>query len=162
MGEVVLPSNKPPPQLPLGLLEMHPDKGYSSDAVDVLIEVVKCYGTKIQEAELAALTKSVMAIIESPQAGNVVKKRGLAAIGTLLAHFSDPQLSSFVSQLIESFRNPYLTPVHRRYLIATIGTLARATPRPFGPYLKTLAPFVLSSRKLINTAAAGGILEKCL
>jgi cullin-associated NEDD8-dissociated protein 1 len=145
VGEVVLPSNKPPPQLPPGLLEMHPDKGYSSDAVDVLIEVVKCYGAKLQEPELAALTKSVMAIVESPQAGNVVKKRGLAAVGALLTHFSDIQLSVFVSQLIESFRNPHLTPVHRRYLIATIGTLARATPRSFGPYLKRLAPFVLSA-----------------
>ena len=145
VGKVVLQSNKPPPQLPPGLLEMHADKGYSSDAVDVLIEVVKCYGAKLQEAELVALSKSVMAIVESPQAGNVVKKRALAAIGALLTHFNDVQLSSFVSQLIESFRSPHLTPVHRRYLIATIGTLARATPNSFGPYLKTLAPFVLSA-----------------
>ena len=145
VGKVVLPQNKPTPQLPPGLLEMHPDKGYSSDAVDVLVEVVKCYGQKLQEPELVALSKSVMTIIESPQAGGVVKKRGLAAVGALLTHFGDMQLSAFVSLLIESFRGAHLTTVHRRYLIATIGTIARAAPNKFGPYLKTLAPFVLSA-----------------
>lgn len=145
VGSVVLPTGKPTPQLPPGLLDMHTDKGYSSDAVDVMIEIVKCYGPLLQEAELDALSKSVMAIIESPYAGGVVKKRALAGIGALLVHFNDQQLSHFVSTLIESFHNPHLTAIHRRFLIATIGTLAKSTPGKFGPYLKTLAPFVLSA-----------------
>ncbi|KAF7503484.1 hypothetical protein GJ744_003713 [Endocarpon pusillum] len=145
VGRIVMPQDKPSPQLPRGLLEMDPVQGYSTDAIDVLVEVVKCYGSMLHDLELAALNKAVMIIIESPQAGNVVKKRALAGVGALLVYFSDQRLSHFVSELIESFRSAHLTPGHRRYLIATIGALARSTPAKFGPYLKTLAPFVLSA-----------------
>lgn len=144
VGRVVLPTHKQA-ELPRGLLELNPEKGFSSDAVDVMIEIVKCYGPLLQELELVALAKSVMDIIESPHAGSVVKKRALAGIGAILVHFNDMQLNQFVSALIESFRVPHLTPIHRRFLISTIGTLARSTPSKFGPYLKTLAPFVLSA-----------------
>jgi cullin-associated NEDD8-dissociated protein 1 len=144
VGRVILPSHKQA-ELPRGLLELNPEKGFSSDAVDVMIEIVKCYGPLLQEMELVALAKAVMDIIESPQAGSVVKKRALAGVGAILVHFNDMQLSQFVSALIESFRAPHLTPNHRRFLISTIGTLARSTPSKFGPYLKTLAPFVLSA-----------------
>lgn len=145
VGRIVMPHEKPSPQLPRGLLEMDPVQGYSTDAIDVLIEVVKCYGPMLNDLELAALSKTVMNMIESPQAGNVVKKRALAGVGALLVHFSDQRLSQFVSELIESFRSSHLTPVHRRYLIATVGALARSTPSKFGPFLKTLGPFVLSA-----------------
>ena len=145
VGHVVLPSQKAAPELPPGLLAMHPDKGYSSDAIDVLIEMVKCYGTMLQELEVSELAKSVMAIVESSQAGGVVKKRALAGMGALLIHFGDKQLNQFASRLIDSFQSAHTTPSHRRYLIATIGTLARSTPSKFGPYIKTLAPFILSA-----------------
>jgi cullin-associated NEDD8-dissociated protein 1 len=145
VGRIVMSQEKPSPQLPRGLLELDPAQGYSTDAIDVLIEVVKCYGAMLHDLELAALSQAVMNMIESPQAGNVVKKRALAGVGALLVHFSDQRLSQFVSDLIESFRSVHLTSGHRRYLIATIGALARSTPAKFGPYLKTLAPFVLSA-----------------
>lgn len=156
VGRVILPSHKQA-ELPQGLLELSPEKGFSSDAVDVMIEIVKCYGPLLQEMELVALAKAVMDIIESPQAGSVVKKRALAGVGAILVHFNDMQLSQFVSALIESFRAPHLTPIHRRFLISTIGTLARSTPSKFGPYLKTLAPFVLSavSQDEMDEAAEG-------
>ncbi len=145
VGRIVMSQEKPSPQLPRGLLEMDPVQGYSTDAIDVLVEVVKCYGSMLHDWELAALSEAVMNMIESPQAGNVVKKRALAGVGALLVHFSDQRLRRFVSKLIESFRASHLTPGHRRYLIATIGALARSTPAKFGPFLKTLAPFVLSA-----------------
>ncbi|EXJ78780.1 hypothetical protein A1O1_09182 [Capronia coronata CBS 617.96] len=143
VGHVVLPSNKPTPQLPTGLLERQKDKGYSSDAVDVMIEIVKCYGSLLQEQELVALAKAVMSIIESPQAGGVVKKRALAGIGALIPHFNDAQISSFVAALTRSFQTPQLSTEHRRFLIATIGTLARSSPGKFGPYVNDAVPYVL-------------------
>ena len=145
VGRVVLPSPKSAPQLPAGLLEQHKDKGYSADAVDVMIEIVKCYGPLLQEQELIALAKAVMNIIESPQAGGVVKKRALAGIGALIVHFTDAQVTSFVAALAQSFQSPDLTNDHRRYLIATVGTLARSTPVKFGPHLPTTSPFVLAA-----------------
>lgn len=143
VGRVVLPQSKPPPQLPTGLLQRQKDKGYSSDAVDVMIEIVKCYGTLLQPPELEELAKAVMNIIESPQAGGVVKKRALAGIGALLIHFNDAQVSSFVQAITKSFQNTQLNTEHRRFLIATVGTLARSSPGKFGPYLPQVLPFVL-------------------
>ncbi|EHY53167.1 hypothetical protein HRR83_005988 [Exophiala dermatitidis] len=142
VGHVVLPSSKPSPQLPTGLLDKQKEKGYSSDAVDVMIEVVRCYGSLLQEQELVALARSVMNIIESPQAGGVVKKRALAGVGALIPHFSDAQISSFVTAITQSFQNPQLTTEHRKFLVATVGTLARSSPGKFGPFVDTVVPFV--------------------
>ncbi|KAK2767024.1 hypothetical protein FQN54_006341 [Arachnomyces sp. PD_36] len=127
------------------MLRSDPTRGFSSDAMDVLIEVVNCFGSLLKESELSGLSSSVMSIIENDHAGTAVTKRGLIAISILLAHFSDDQLSSFVSGLIESFHSTHLTLSRRRHLIATIGALAKSAPTKFGPYLKTLAPFVLSA-----------------
>jgi len=155
IGYVVVPGSKTPQRLPKGMLEVQKDKGYSADAVDVLIEVVKCFGSLLKESELSALQKASMRIIEDPAAGSVVKKRALAAVSALMIYFTDAQLSSFVSELIESFRGSHLTLAHRKHLIATVGALARATPSKFGPYLKSIAPFVLSavSEKEMQDAA---------
>lgn len=144
IGRLVLPGQKAQQKVPKGMLEIDENKGYSADAVDLLIEVVRCFGSMLQAPELAGLSESVMAIIENPSAGSVVKKRALAAIGIISVYFDEGQLSHFVSQLIEGFRNVHLTVVHRKYLIATIGALTKSTPTKFGPYIKTLAPFVLS------------------
>lgn len=127
------------------LMNNDPAKGFSSDAVDVLIEVVNCFGTLLKETELSGLSRTVMAIVEHDHAGTTVTKRALTAISVLMGHFSDGQLSSFVSELIESFHSKHLTSIRRRHLISTIGALAKAAPAKFGPYLKTLAPFVLSA-----------------
>ncbi|EXJ84151.1 hypothetical protein A1O3_04818 [Capronia epimyces CBS 606.96] len=156
VGHVVLPSNKPTPELPTGLLEKQKDKGYSSDAVDVMIEIVKCYGSLLQERELVGLAKAVMTIIESPSAGGVVKKRALAGIGALIPHFNDAQISSFVAALTQSFQASQLSVEHRRFLIATIGTLARSSPGKFGPYVNDVVPSifqVLSQDELSSTAS---------
>lgn len=128
-----------------GMLEKDTNKGFSSDAIDVVIELVNCFGPLLKEVEIASLQKSVMAIIENDTAGTVVTKRALTATAALVVHFSDAQLSAFVSDLIESFGSPHLTVTRRRHLIATIGSLSRAAPSKFGVYLKTLAPFVLSA-----------------
>ncbi|KPI38132.1 Cullin-associated NEDD8-dissociated protein 1, C-terminal part [Cyphellophora attinorum] len=147
VGRVVLSGSKSSAQPPFGLLQPQKGKGYNADAVDVLIEIVKHYGTLLQDKELIALAQAVMDIIESPQAGGVVKKRALAGVGALLVHFSESQVSSFVDALAQSFKASQISNEHRRYLIATIGTLAKSTPK-FGPYLHLTIPHVLSALQI--------------
>lgn len=127
-----------------GMLEKDPVKGFSSDAMDVLIEVVNCFGPLLKEAELVALEKCVMSIIDNDTAPSVVVKRALTAIAALVVHFSDAQLNTFVSELIDRFRSANLSVDHRRHLIATLSSLARKAPAKLGPYLDTLTPFVLA------------------
>lgn len=128
-----------------GMLEKDPTKGFSSDAIDVLVQVVTCFGPLLNETELTALQKSVMSIIDNDTAGTVVTKRALSAISAIVLHLSEHQLNEFVGELVGSFNSPQLTTVHRRHLIATVGSLARSAPAKFGPHLPTLAPFVFSA-----------------
>jgi hypothetical protein len=127
-----------------GMMEKDPSRGFSSDAIDVLIKVVTCFGPLLQESELAALQVPVMAIIQNDTAGTVVTKRALAAISALVLHFSDNQLNSFVSTLTKTLSSD-ISMVQRRHLIAAIGAIARTAPAKFGPHLDTLAPFVFSA-----------------
>ncbi|KAL2799858.1 armadillo-type protein [Aspergillus keveii] len=128
-----------------GMLDKDPAKGFSSDAIDVVVQVASCFGTLLKEEELTALEKAVMSIIDNDTAGTVVTKRALAAISALVLHFSDTQLATFVSELVERFKSPQLSTVHRRHLIATVGSLARTVPAKLGPHLPTLAPFIFSA-----------------
>lgn len=129
----------------MGMLEKDPSKGFSSDAIDVLIQVVTCFGSLLKETELTALQKSVMSIIDNDTAGTVVTKRALSAMSAIVLHFSDHQLNEFVAELVASFNSPQLTTIRRRHLIATVGSVARSAPAKFGPHLPTLAPFVFSA-----------------
>lgn len=151
VGRVVLGKAKgvklpaPPP----GMLDIKAEVG--PEAVDVLIEVVRCFGPMLQPIEVEALQAVLVGILDSEKSSSVVKKRSVVAVSILALHLTDAELSGFVSQLIENLRNPHLTPVQRRLYITILGSLARSIPSRFGPYLKTIAPFVfaaLSQREL--------------
>ena len=133
------------PQPPPGMLDLQANKEIDAEAVDVLIEVVRCFGPLLQQPEVEALQALVVSILETDRASSVVKKRAVVAVSILALYLSDDLLSSFVSQLIEILRNPHLTLVQRRLYITILGSMARSIPSRFGHYLKTLAPFVLSA-----------------
>ncbi|CAG8059075.1 unnamed protein product [Penicillium salamii] len=127
-----------------GMMEKDPSRGFSSDAIDVLIKVVTCFGPLLQERELDGLQISVMAIIRNDTAGTVVTKRALTAISALVLHFSESQLNNFVATLTKTLSSN-ISLVQRRHLIAAIGVIARTAPAKFGPHLDSLAPFVFSA-----------------
>jgi cullin-associated NEDD8-dissociated protein 1 len=136
-------STLPPP--PPGMLDLGSNKEINPEAVDVLIEVVRCFGPMLQQPEVEALQFLLINIVESDRASSVIKKRAVVAVSILAMYLADDDLGSFVSQLIEYLRNPHLTPVQRRLYITILGSMARSIPARFGPYLRTLAPFVLTA-----------------
>lgn len=135
--------NHPPP--PSGMLEIDPKTGIDSDAIDVLIELLKGFGSMLQDLEKQAVQKSIMNILNSERAGTVTRKKAVTAISILAIYLPDRLLSAFVYSTIESFRAKRLTTPKRRLLITMVGSLARSIPQRLGPYLKTLAPFILSA-----------------
>lgn len=148
VGRLVIPKSTKLlklPQPPPGMLEIDTNKEVDPEAVDVLIEVVRCFGPMLQQPEVEALQNLLVGILETDRASSVVKKRAVVAVSILAIYLPDDALSAFVSQLIESLRNPHLTLVQRRLYITILGSMARSIPGRFGPYLKTLAPFVLSA-----------------
>ena len=141
---VVSTGRKDLPKPPKGLLQVDMESGTDSNAIDVLTEVARCFGPMLHEPEVQALQKITGEIIESDRSGSVLRKKAVTAMSVLASYFSDALLSSFLSLLIESLRNPHLTPAKRKLYITILGSMARSIPRKFGPYLKTLCPFVLS------------------
>lgn len=131
------------PQPPPGMLELESGKEVDVEAVDVLIEVTRCFGPLLQETEVAAFQELLIRILEAKQASSQVKKRAVVAVSILAMYLTDDGLGAFISQLIESMRNPHLTLVQRRLYITILGSMARSISGRFGPYLKTLGPYIL-------------------
>ena len=145
VGYVVIPygaKNQPSP--PPGMLQIQKDNTVDNDALDVLIELIRCFGPMLQDPEKKALQKSTMTIFDHEQTSTVAKKKAVSAISLLALYMSDALLSAFVSNTLESFRRSHLPAAQHRLLITMVGSLARTVPQRFGPYLKTLAPFILS------------------
>ena len=146
LGFIVIPhglENLPSP--PPGMLEIGSEKGVDSDAVDVLIEVIRCFGPMLQDAEKQAFQKAIMTIMNDERTSSVIKKKAVVAISILAVYMSDRLLSTFVSSAIECFSTEQLPRPKRRLLMTMLGSLSRSIPRRLSPYLKTLAPFVLSA-----------------
>lgn len=142
---VIMPSQKGLPGVPKGMLQLDLEKGTDSNAIDVLTEVARCFGPMLQDAEIHALQKITLEILENDRASSMMKKKSVTAISTLASFFSDQLLSTFISRIIEHLRDVHLTRSKRKLYITVLGSIARSVPRKFGPYLKTLAPFVLSA-----------------
>ncbi|OCK78803.1 cullin-associated NEDD8-dissociated protein-like protein [Lepidopterella palustris CBS 459.81] len=142
---VIQPSRKDLAAPPKGMLEVDLETGTDSNAIDVLTEVARCFGPMLQDSEINSLQKITLEILENERAGSVLKKKSVIAISTLANYFSDMLLSSFISRIIESLRDPHLTRSKRKLYITILGSMARSIPRKFGPSLRTLAPFVLSA-----------------
>ncbi|KAL9598811.1 MAG: hypothetical protein Q9219_004230 [cf. Caloplaca sp. 3 TL-2023] len=145
VGYVVVPYGpksqiSPPP----GMLEIQGDNMVDNDAVDILIELIRCFGSMLQDTEKKALQKSTMAIFDHGRTNTIAKKKAVSAISLLALYLSDASLSAFVSNIIESFRQPHVTATQHRLLITMMGSLARTVPQRFGLYLRTLCPFILN------------------
>ncbi|CAI6341162.1 unnamed protein product [Periconia digitata] len=142
---VFAPPQKNLPSVPKSMLQVDLEKGTDSNAIDVLTEVSRCFGPMLQDAEMTALQKIIFEVLEHNRASSMMKKKSVTAISTLANHFSDSLLSAVISRLIEYLRDVHLTRSKRKLYITILGSMARSVPRKFGPYLKTLAPFVLSA-----------------
>jgi len=142
---VIPPAQQGLTQPPKGMLQDDLEKGSDSNALDVLIEVGRCFGSMLQDVEIQALQQITFAILENDRASSMMKKKSVTAVSVLAGYFSDQLLSNFLSKLIELLRDPHITRSKRKLYITILGSMARSIPRKFGPYLKTLAPFVLSA-----------------
>lgn len=133
------------PKVPKGMLQEDLEKGTDSNAIDVLTAVAEFFGPMLQDAEIHALQKITFEILENDRASSMMKKKSVTAISKLAEHFSDQLLSSFLSKIIQLLRDAHLTRTKRKLYITILGSMARSISRKFGPYLQTLAPFVLSA-----------------
>ena len=146
VGHTVIPSSqKGLSKPPKGMLKVDIDKGTDSNAMDVLTEIARCFGPMLQESEIRELSKVSLQVLEHDRTASVLKKKAVAAVAALAPYFTDQLLSHFVSQITEFLHGPHLTKSKRKLYFSLLGSLARAVPKRFGPYLTTLAPFVIAA-----------------
>ncbi|CAJ2507150.1 Uu.00g083360.m01.CDS01 [Anthostomella pinea] len=117
----------------------------SPEAVDVLIEVVRCFGPLLQPLEIEKLQDVVVQVLERPSTPSPVKKRAVVALAILAPYLTDEVLSGFVNRIKKAMQQPKLTPVMHRLYITIMGSLARAIPHKFGVHLPDLVPFVFAT-----------------
>ncbi|KAJ5894746.1 Cullin-associated NEDD8-dissociated protein 1 N-terminal part [Penicillium taxi] len=128
-----------------GMLVKDPSKGFRSDALEVLIATIACFGPLLKKEELDSLTTPVVEIINNETSGTVVTKRALTALSALVQFFSDKQLADFLAHLSKSLSSPAISTVQRSQLIATVGAIAKNNSAKIGPHLTTLVPFVFAA-----------------
>lgn len=129
------------PEVPIGLLQ----DNVIAEAVDVLIEVVRCFGPLLQQIEVEALQDVVMQLLEGETASSVVKKRAVVAISMLALYLTEEHLDVVLKRLSSGLTQPSTTAVTRRLYISIMGSMARSIPSRFGPHMKDAAPLVLKA-----------------
>jgi cullin-associated NEDD8-dissociated protein 1 len=122
---VVQPPQQGLPKVPKGMLQVDLEKGNDSNAIDVLIEVARCFGPLLNDAEINALQKITFEVLENDRASSMMKKKSVTAISTLAGFFPDQLLSAFLSRIIELLRDPHLTRSKRKLYITILGSMAR-------------------------------------
>lgn len=126
-----------------GMLEK--DQGQTSDVVDVLIEVVRCFGPVLESAEIEALQAGYIALLDKDNCTSAVKKRTVVAISMLAKYLPDGPFLAFLDRAIAILNKPNLSPVTRRIYLTILGSMARSIPRRFSPHIPSVVPFVLQA-----------------
>ncbi|KAF2453570.1 armadillo-type protein [Lineolata rhizophorae] len=129
----------------MGMLPADVAHGTDSNAIDVLTETARCFGPLLHRSEVDALQRSTLEVLESARTSSVLKKKAVVAMAALAPYFSQDLLSRFVSTIVERLRQPHLTSAKRKVYLTLLGSVARAVPRRFGPYLKVVGEFVLAA-----------------
>ncbi|KAJ6440050.1 cullin binding protein CanA [Purpureocillium lavendulum] len=131
------------PAVPTGLLQ--DEESINGEAVDVLIDLVRCFGPLLQSVEVEATVQVVMQLLESTKGTSVVKKRAVVAISMLAVYVTDDQLEDVIQRLTTGLAQASTSAVTRKLYIAILGSMARSIPVRFGPHISKAAPFVLQA-----------------
>jgi cullin-associated NEDD8-dissociated protein 1 len=142
---VIPPARKDLPNPPEGMLSVDMKNNTDSNAIDVLTEVARCYGSMLQEAEVNALAKISLDILQHERTSSVLKKKAVVSIAVLAPYFSEKPLEQFVLQVVQFLRSPSLSNNKRKLYITLLGSIAKSIPKKLGPSLQKIAPYVLTA-----------------
>lgn len=121
------------------------DADMSPEAVDVMIEVARCFGPLLKASEAEAMLESLLGLLEAEKGSSVMRKRAVTAISIMAVYISDAGLETLVAHMANSLQNPKISSLTRRLYVSVMGSMARSIPGRFGHHLSTLAPFILGA-----------------
>ena len=144
LGYIVLPQAAKGVANPTsGMLDMDPQKGADSDALEVAIELLRHYGPLLRDPEKLGFQTKLLQILDDRRTTNLVKKKAVNALSVLAIYMTNPMLESFMSKAVEGLRDRNAQLRKRRLLISTVGSLGRSIPSRIAPYLSNCLPLVL-------------------
>lgn len=129
------------PPVPEGMLQNEGD--LNAESVDVMIEVVRCFGPMLEQVEIEAMQEIMIQLLESEKGTSVVKKRAVLAIAMLAVYLTDDHLEASVDRITAGLGREDLGPVTRKLYISILGSMARSIPSRFAPHVGKAIPFVL-------------------
>ena len=120
-------------------------KDLTADSVDVLIEVVRCFGPMLHQIEIEALHDAVVKLLEQDKGNSVVKKRAVVAVSMLAHYLAEDLLNAFIGRAVSVLSQRKLSPMTRRLYITILGSMARSIPHRLGGHLSQLIPFIMAA-----------------
>ena len=146
LGYVVIPQASKGAATPTsGMLDIDPQRGADSDALQVLIELLRHFGPMLRDPEKLGFQTKLLQILDDTRTTNIVKKKAVTALSILAIYLTDGMLESFISKLLEGFKGRNLQPRKRRLLINVLGSLSRSIPPRIELYLSSLVPHILKA-----------------
>lgn len=131
----------PPPEQ--GLIEG--DGLFNPDAVDVIIEVVKCFGVMLSPYdEVQALQEVIITLLDNKKATSAVRKKAVIALSILAVYLLDEQLVAFLDRAVTVLKDPKSDPVTQRLYLTIMGSMARSIPYRFGRYIGNVVQLTLA------------------
>jgi cullin-associated NEDD8-dissociated protein 1 len=117
----------------------------NADAVDVIIEVVKCFGPMLSPSdEVQALQDVVLALLDNQRASSAVRKKAVIALSVLAVHLEDEQLIAFINRAVAVLKDPKTDPVTQRLYLTIMGSMARSLPHRFGKHIGDVVQLTLA------------------
>lgn len=118
----------------------------NSDVVDVIIEVVKCFGVMLSPLEeVQALQEVILGLLDNQQAPSAVRKKAVISLSILAVYLQDDQLVSFLDRAVAVLQNPKTDSVTRKLYLTIMGSMARSIPHRFGQHIGNVVQLTLSS-----------------
>ena len=118
----------------------------SADIVDVIIEVVKCFGIMLTPyEEVRNLQDVILELLDNPSVTSGVRKKAVLAISILAIYLVDEQLVAMIQRAVAVLHNPETDFVTRRLYLTIMGSMARSIPHRFGQHIGTVTQLTLST-----------------
>lgn len=122
------------------------DAAVNSDVVDVIIEVVKCFGVMLSPYdEVQALQEVILTLLDNQKATSGVRKKAVIALSLLAVYLLDDQLVNFINRAVAVLQKPDADSVTRRLYLTIMGSMARSIPHRFGQHIDSVVQLTLSS-----------------
>ncbi|KUI52597.1 Cullin-associated NEDD8-dissociated protein 1, C-terminal part [Cytospora mali] len=118
---------------------------FNPDAVDVIIEVVKCFGVMLSPYdEVQALQEVIITLLDNKKATSAVRKKAVIALSILAVYLLDEQLVAFLDRAVTVLKDPKSDPVTQRLYLTIMGSMARSIPYRFGMHIGNVVQLTLA------------------